>query len=114
MRKVDKKIPSSAWMFVLSFVSKDRKAKCRTIKTKKLVGMKYIQSAREYKKSRREQAVCGIVKKKGKNARIINTKKQVWKKYKDRKRKGIKKSRCERDFPHLSRPALEPTQPPIQ
>ena len=23
-------------------------------------------------------------------------------------------SRCGRDFPHLSRPALEPTQPPVQ
>ena len=26
---------------------------------------------------------------------------------------GIK-SQCERDFPHLSRPALGPTQPPVQ
>ena len=26
---------------------------------------------------------------------------------------GIK-SRCGRDFPHLSRPALRPTQPPVQ
>ena len=23
-------------------------------------------------------------------------------------------SRCERDFPHLSRPALRPIQPPVQ
>jgi hypothetical protein len=101
-------------MFVLSFVSKDRKAKCRIIKTKKLVRMKYIQSTREYKKVPPGAGCVLYSKEKRQNARIIKTKKQVWKKYKDRKRKSIKKSRWGRDFPHPSRPALEPTQPPVQ
>ena len=33
-------------------MSKDRKAKCRTIKTKKQVWMKYKHSIREYKKTK--------------------------------------------------------------
>ena len=43
-------ILAGARMFVLNVVSKDKNAKCRTVKTKKQVWMKYTQSTREYKK----------------------------------------------------------------
>ena len=46
-QKQNKKIPPWAWMFVLCVVSKDKKAKCRTIKTKKQLRKKYKQSTRE-------------------------------------------------------------------
>ena len=38
-------------MFMLCVVSKDKQAKCRTIKTKKQEGIKYKQTTREYKKN---------------------------------------------------------------
>jgi hypothetical protein len=45
--------PPAAWIFLLCAVSRDKKAKCRRIKTKRQVRMKYKQSTREYKKKSR-------------------------------------------------------------
>jgi hypothetical protein len=39
-----KKIPPGAWMSVLCVVSRDKKAKCRTMKTKKNISRKYIDA----------------------------------------------------------------------
>ena len=50
-RELRVRIPPGALMSVLCVVSKDKKAKCRTIKTKKQVRMKYEQNKKEYKKS---------------------------------------------------------------
>ena len=44
------RIPLEAWIFVLCVVREDKQAKCRTIKTKKQVRMKYKQNTGEYKK----------------------------------------------------------------
>ena len=46
-------IPPGAWMFVLCVVSKDKKAKCRAIKTKK-----QVRSTREYKNNLTEGRGC--------------------------------------------------------
>ena len=49
------RIPSEAWMFVLCAVSKDKKAKCRTIKTKTQVRMTYKEYNRIQKKKKIQQ-----------------------------------------------------------
>ena len=42
------RFPPGPLMFVLCVVSKDQKAKCRTMKTQKQSRIKYKQSTREY------------------------------------------------------------------
>jgi hypothetical protein len=49
------RIPPGAWMFVLCVESKDKMAKCRTVRTKKQARMKYKESTREYKRKYRRK-----------------------------------------------------------
>ena len=88
------------YVCVVCVVQSRQKAKCRTLKTKKQVRMKYrVQENKKNPSGGVDACVVCCAVKTNEQARTIKIKQQVWKKYKDKTREKFrKKSRRWQEF----------------